>query len=249
MKQKMIRIFSLLLLGGGALVASAQFHLGPRAGLNLANLTTNEAGVEHNSLIGISGGVTAQYQFWKTLSVQLDALYSMQGAKSVLITEADAGGIKTTTRIDGTRTFNYVSVPLMINWEIPIKPKTLVPYFIKEQMASFHLYGGGFFGYALGGEFESTTTQTIDDGFNTPVTNTSSSAETLAKAAYNPVDFGIAAGAGFSFKIGDRSKLYVDARYLMGFADVAKDANIKHNNRVIQPSLAYVYRITRAKRY
>lgn len=247
MKQKLFVTFLAL---GLATAASAQIHLGPRAGLNFASLSTNETGLETSNLVGIHGGLTAQYQFWKTLSVQLDALYSIQGSETSLVVQAkDGNGFDVTTRTDVTTSLNYISIPLMINWEIPIQPKTLVPYFDKEHVASFHLYGGGFFGYGLGGNSSNTQTITTDDGFNTPITTTSTSESELTTTTFNPVDFGLAFGTGFSFKLGDRSKLFVDGRYLFGFADTDKSQAIKKSNRVVQASLGYVYRVSRKKRY
>lgn len=247
MKQKIIATAVVLCL---ASAASAQFHLGPRAGLNFASLSTNETGLETSNLVGIHGGLTAQYQFWKTLSVQLDALYSIQGTETDLVIESqNAQGFDLVTRTNTSTSLNYVSVPVMINWEIPIKPKRLVPYFDKDHVVSFHLYGGGFFGYGLGGNGSTTITETVDDGFNTPITTTTTAEGEITTTTFNPIDFGLAFGTGFSFKMGDRGKLFVDGRYLFGFGDTEKDQAIKRTNRVIQASLGYSYRISRKKRY
>lgn len=218
--------------------ASAQFYLGPRAGINLANMSTDAAGTENSMKIGIQGGLTAKWKFAKQLAVTGDALFSQQGTNSVLSVAGTDGAIVTETK--SATTFNYVSVPLMFNVEVPIKSSKLVPYRMGGSFASWNIYGGGFFGYAL----SASQTVTITDKTVTP-NNVTSTTGAIESGKYGAIDFGIAAGTGFTFEMDPRNFLSVDVRYLMGLADVEPAETVKNTNSVIGISLAYTYRLTK----
>lgn len=226
------------LLAVGLQQASAQFYMGPRAGLNLANMSTDAAGTENSMKIGIHGGLTTKWKFAKSLAVTADALFSQQGTNSVLSIAGPDGAIVNETKT--ATTFNYVSVPVMLNLEVPIGSSKLVPYRMGGSFASWNLYGGGFFGYAL----SASQTMTITDYSVTPA-NVLSSTGKIESGKYGAIDFGVALGTGFTFEMDPRNFLSVDARYLMGFADVEPAATVKNTNSVIGISLAYTYRLTK----
>lgn len=226
------------LLGLGLQQASAQFYIGPRAGLNLANMSTDAAGTVNSMKIGIHGGLTSKWKFAKQLSVTGDALFSQQGTISVLSVAGTDGKIVMET--ETASTFNYVSVPVMLNFEVPIKSSKLVPYRMGGSFASWNLYGGGFFGYALSA---SQTVTTTDYAVAPPTVVAGTAA--LESGKYGAVDFGIAVGTGFTFEMDPRNFLSVDARYMMGFADIEPAETVKTTNSVIGISLAYTYRLTK----
>lgn len=233
-----IRFLMMALLGLGLQQASAQFYIGPRAGLNLANMSTDAAGTVNSMKIGIHGGLTSKWKFAKQLSVTGDALFSQQGTISVLSVAGTDGKIVMET--ETAATFNYVSVPVMLNLEVPIKSSKRVPYRMGGSFASWNLYGGGFFGYALSA---SNTITTTDYAVNPPSVTSTNGA--LESTKYSAVDFGIAVGTGFTFEMDPRNFLSVDARYMMGMADVEPAATVKNTNSVIGISLAYTYRLTK----
>ena len=218
--------------------ASAQFYLGPRAGLNMSNMSWNTAGVDNLSIMGFHGGATTKYQFMKKLSVQMDGMVSTMGNKQKLIQTSDAG----TTTTETTTNSMYVHVPVYINFEKPIMPDNLVPYRVKKSSASFHLYGGGFFGYALSA---TQGTQVSEDGV---VTSPAVQGD-IESANYNAIDFGILAGLGMSFKMDedDMKRLGLDARYLMGFSNFDKRAGYTATNSAIQVSVFFTQKLTKRK--
>ncbi len=88
-----IRFLMMALIGMGLEQASAQFFIGPRAGLNLANMSTDAAGTVNSMKIGIHGGLTSKWKFTKQLAVTGDALFSQQGTSSVLSVAGTDGKI------------------------------------------------------------------------------------------------------------------------------------------------------------
>ncbi|MCB9262081.1 MAG: PorT family protein [Flavobacteriales bacterium] len=216
--------------------ANAQWYAGPRLGLNYAKMSFNNGG-ENRFALGFHGGATGRFQFTKQFSAQADLLASIMGNTNVV--ETTAAG--TTTTIETTTSPFYVQLPLYINFEKPIKSKQLVPYRVKESVVSFHLYGGGYFGYALSSA-QSTTT-TINDGTTKTTTTVSGN---LESSTYNPIDFGVMLGTGFSFKLDEHNKnrFYVDLRYLMGFSDYDKSKTGTASNSAAQISFMFSRKIT-----
>ncbi len=243
--KKIITLSVLALMSAG--VASAQFYLGPRAGLNMSNMASNEAGVENMSIMGFHGGLTAKYQFMKKLSVQMDAIASTMGNRQKMVITAD--GISTTT--ETTINSFYAQVPVYINWEKPIMPDNLVPYRVKKSMMSFHGYLGGFFGYGLAassGTKTTTVTEQPDGSTTTDVTPAVSG--TLLAGTYNAIDFGALAGLGFSFRLDeeDMKRFAVDFRYLLGFSDFDnQSAPIVKTNNAVQVSLVFTKKLTKRR--
>ncbi len=231
---KVLAFISVMALSVGA--ASAQFYLGPRVGLNMSNMSWNTSGTDNISIMGFHGGATTRYQFMKKLSVQMDATVSTMGNKQKLIQTSDAG----TTTTETTTNSMYVQVPIYINFERPIMPDNLVPYRVKPTSSSFHLYGGGFFGYALSAT--QGTKITVDDVVTTPAVKGD-----IESANYNAIDFGIMAGLGMSFKMDehDTKRIGLDARYLMGFSNFDKRAGYTASNSAIQVSVMFTQKLTK----
>jgi Outer membrane protein beta-barrel domain len=241
MKRLQRLIIMVLLIGLTIPFASAQFYLGVRGGINLASMSTNIAGAENSSIMGIHGGVTTRLQLMKRLSIGGDALFNTFGNKESVVLVA--GNTNTTT--ETTTSISYALVPIYAAYEIPLTPKQLVPYRVKESFVSAHLYGGGYFGYALGATAESNVTILYGDGTPTEVVSTPSAS--MESDTYNPIDFGIMAGAGISFRLDDakRQRVYLDFRYFMGMSNFDKREGVTATNNAMAISLAYSYKLTK----
>lgn len=233
MKLKLSLIVILTIAFSGA---QAQFFMGPRVGVNLANMSTDAAGTTNAMKIGIAGGLTTKWTFAKNISLLGDALFSQQGTESTLALAAPDGSILSTAVTNTT--FSYVSVPVMINFGVPIKSGKRVPYRMGGSFASWNLSAGGYFGYALSVSSNTTTTT----AGTPPVVATSGG--TVDAAGYNAIDFGIAVGTGFTFEMDPRNFLSIDARYMIGMGDTDPTDAVTSKNNVIGVSLSYVYRLT-----
>lgn len=221
--------------------AFSQFFVGPRAGINLANMSSDNAAYDNSSIIGIVGGATAKWQFSNFLSLRMDALYSQRGTSSAFTVASGGTTVETTSKIVGS----YLAIPLMADYEIPLKKERLVPYRIEPGTVALHLYAGGFFGYALSATSD-ISTKTTSGG---SITETPAVSTTLDAANYNAIDFGAVLGAGISFDLTTRSKLYLDARYNLGLSDfnnysAAPTGTPKFTNRPIEVTLAYEFSLT-----
>lgn len=252
------RISLLLVLLTVSIAANAQLYLGAKVGLNLANIKSSFANTTFNKSIGINGGATVKFNFTSTLGAQMDLLYSQMGSKAKMVTTADDGlGNITTTTTEDIYTFSYLQVPIFANFEIPIRSENLVPYRLTESVVSIHLQGGGYFGYALSNNRSTQTkTSTLDNLGNTTI-------DVLPKVSgankkFNGIDFGLALGAGVSFKLSQVGRLTIDGRLLMGLSNFNSDKAYARTvsltypvmkNMVTQVQLGYIHRITKPKRW
>ncbi len=260
MKNKIILVTLIL---ATSFVGKAQLYLGAKMGLNFANIATDFSAIPlvkgastFNTKIGINGGATLKFNFVKTFGIQMDLLYSQMGSisKDVLIATDSANGTLTTTT-EKTYDYSYLQIPIFANIAFPIKSERLIPYRYTETVVTIHLYGGGYFGYALSNNTSGSIKNfTVDaDGNKSTVVNPIKSAP---NKKFNAIDFGLAFGAGISFNISKAGKLTLDGRYLMGMANFnsgkAYVNGVKYpimKNKAPQIQLGYIHQITKSKRW
>jgi hypothetical protein len=98
---------SVALVGLVATGAMAQFSLGLKAGLNVANQTYSMSGISisPSSLTGFHGGLWANFKFGK-FGLQPEAYYSTQGSS------LSSGGVTSTNK------FNYINIPILLRYNI-----------------------------------------------------------------------------------------------------------------------------------
>ena len=243
-----------------SVLAKAQFYMGAKVGLNMANITASYPNMAFNKKFGINGGATVKYNFQNYLGVQADVLFSQMGSKSKEVTLSDDGAGGTITTVDeALYDLPYIQIPVFVNFEIPIRTENLVPYRLTETVVSVHLCAGGYFGYGLPPSVTySSKSTTVDVDGNTTI-------DVAPKTnyvedpffAYNPIDFGIVAGAGVSFKLSSKGRFTVDARYMMGMSNMnATGAFLSDfipfttmKNKAPQIQLGYIHRISKLKRW
>jgi opacity protein-like surface antigen len=112
MNRRSIMIASALLFTAGVSTASAQVDVVPHtsfgvlAGVNFAKLSGSDAsGVKTRT--GFAGGLSADVHIAPQLGLEIDGLYSQQGAKENL------GGEDVTLHLD------YIQVPVMLRYRFP----------------------------------------------------------------------------------------------------------------------------------
>jgi hypothetical protein len=111
----LIMLAALLFMTNGV----AQMQIGPKAGINIANLGGDDAdelvGESLDSKTGFGGGIFFMYQFSNMFAIQPEAYYSMKGA-----TYKEGGG-------ELTITLDYFEVPLLLKLIIPIEGSNIRP--------------------------------------------------------------------------------------------------------------------------
>jgi len=138
MKKLLFTTVAILMLGMFN-QASAQF--GVRAGLNLANLSTNDDDTDLESKTGFHVGVFYEHMLNESLYIRPGALFSTKGAQ---ISE-DFGG----TTFTSSGSFKYIEVPIDIVYKIPAGSN------------SFNINAGPYIGLLMSAKSK------FDDGTNT----------------------------------------------------------------------------------
>ncbi|MCF1715576.1 PorT family protein [Flavihumibacter sp. RY-1] len=123
------------------------------------------------------------------------------------------GGKTSTSNLTSTTRLDYVRVPLKLM------------YFFGERGNAFRpkLTVGPSVGFLIGGKNEATTI----------AGDTKTTVETKASDFAKSVDLGVAASAGFNYRLVERTWLNVDLNYYHGLTDIMEAASIDQKNRNI----------------
>jgi len=123
----LIIVLSLLIT---PLNAQVHIQIGPKAGINIASITGDDADVfldeNLDSRFGFGGGIFAMFQFGNILAVQPEVYYSMKGAT---FKEMD---------VDITLALDYIDVALLLKAIIPVEGSTVRPSIFVGPVLSFN---------------------------------------------------------------------------------------------------------------
>ena len=178
----------------------AQMQIGPKAGLNIANLGGDDAdqlleGQSLDSKTGFAGGLFFMYQFSKMFAIQPEAYYTMKGA-----TYSESG-------VDLTISLDYIEVPLLFKFLIPVEGSNIRPSIFAGPAVGFNMTA------KTEVEFEGETQ------------------ENDIKDDTKSTEFSLAFGGGIGFMVG-KNELGVDVRYILGLTtidDSSDPLDLKNN--------------------
>lgn len=201
--------------------ASAQFSLGLRGGINIADISFDqdedyyyygEDGLDFLALMGSTVGLVGEIKLHKNFAIQPELMFVQKGA------EIDFP--------DYYYYYNSGESEFRINYlEMPILAKVI---FGNETLEAFVATGPSF-GYAasgyikLGGEKDEIDGDEWDD--------------------YNRFDISANFALGTALQV-NTGKAFVDLRYLLGFSNFADDSDVKFRHRGINISVGYLHNLT-----
>jgi len=96
----------------------AQMQAGLKAGVNISNLSGDDAG-SPDSKTGFAFGGFFMYQFSPMFAIQPEAYYTMKGATDKMDFEG--------TTVDLTYTLDYIEIPVLFKFLIPIQGSGVKP--------------------------------------------------------------------------------------------------------------------------
>jgi hypothetical protein len=209
----MKKLFTLLFVFSiFSMLSYAQMQAGLKAGLNIASIGGDDAdqileGQSLDSKTGFAGGLFFTYQFSNMFAIQPEAYYTMKGA-----TYSEGGA-------DLTISLDYIEVPILVKFIIPIQGSNIKPSI--------------FAGPAIG--FNMTAKSKVEfEG---------ESQENDFKDETKSTEFSLAFGGGIGFPVGN-GELGVDIRYILGmstFDDSSDPWDLKNN--VINFNLYYGFNL------
>lgn len=137
------------------------------------------------------------------------------------------GGKTSTPNFSSTTRLDYVRVPVKLM------------YFFGERGNAFRpkLTVGPSVGFLIGGKNEATTI----------AGDTKTTVETKASDFAKSVDLGVAASAGFNYRLVERTWLNVDLNYYHGLTDIMEAASIDQKNRNIGINVGVSFGIGKVK--
>jgi len=218
MKKITLTLLGLVAFSTSAL-AQQEVRFGPKAGVNIANISGKDAN-DNKMLIGFHVGAFAEIKFNEKFAVQPEILYSAQGAKREGTRNVMGVNVNTNT----TSKIDYINVPIMAKYYIA---------------PSFAVEAGPYVGFLMSAKTEGTINSM---GENVSI-------ESDDKDFSNSIDFGVGAGASFNldngFFIGARynlglSKVGKDNTLNFGDVDINVEA-LDTKNAVIQVSVGYKF--------
>ena len=190
-------IFALIFAAFTSFSFGQGMQLGLKAGVNFTNLVGDDIeGAE--SKTGFAGGLFFMYQFNKMFAIQPEAYYTMKGA-----TDKETLNGET---IEGTLSFDYIEIPILVKLLIPIENSPIRPSVFAGPAVGFNTTAKGKVEY-MGQSAE----QDLENVAST--------------------EFSLVFGAGLGFPVGN-NELGFDVRYLLGLTtldDSADNADIKNS--------------------
>ena len=214
-------LLATLLLTGLVFPATAQigeprsnFSVGVNGGVNL-NSASFTPTIKQNSLMGITGGLTARYisekYFAMICGAQVELNISQRGWDELFEMEDENGQ---TIKVPGktyTRKMTYVDIPFLAHLA-----------FGRERGLQFFVHAGPQIGFLIG---ESETIEGID-------MNTLSNTQ---KAIYgvkiqNKFDYGITGGGGVELRTKKAGSFLVEGRYYFALSDFFRPRSAWHNH-------------------
>jgi hypothetical protein len=189
---------------------SMDISFGVKGGVNFATL--NGDNIESpNSRTSFHVGLLAEFPLADIFSIQVEALYSGQGAEydqTITVPDITSPTGFTTFEQNTELQLDYINVPV------------LAKFYIVEGLS---LEAGPQFSFLVNDEWD--TNPTADEGDSpSPIRQTA-----------NTFEFGVSGGLTFLTNVG----LFATARYNQGISDIADD--LKVNNSVIQVGLGYKF--------
>ncbi len=204
----MKKVFTLLfVLSIFSIMSFAQMQAGLKAGLNLANLSGDDAGSPDSKTAFAFGGFFA-YQFSPMFAIQPEIYYSMKGATDNMTFEG--------ATVDITYTFDYIEIPLLLKFMIPIQGSNIKPAIFAGPHVAINTTA------KVKAEYQGDSQEEDIEDFKSS-------------------EFGLQFGGGVGFTVG-KGELGFDIRYILGLStifDVEGDPDVK--NSVINFNLYYAF--------
>ena len=192
----------------------AQRQQGVRLGVNLANITGKDLG-DVTSLTGFHSGAFQLYQFSDDIAIQLEAIYTIKGAKNEFTFQGWDGDIP----VKEIFIFHYLEMPLLFK------------YNISRQKFRFQPYAGPSLALLVA----STREYTID-WYGEIETGTDDMG-----AFTKDIEYGINFGLDVFFPFLSQ-QLLVGLRYNLGLSEIFENIPQKAKNRVLMFNFGYILR-------
>lgn len=195
MKKSFLLCAMYLVISISSTTNAQTLQFGGKIGLNFAHLDGNDVLILSTATtrVGLVIGGFMVYDFAPLFAVQPEALYSMKGASGTM------------QGVDFTYSFNYIEIPVLLKFKIPLA---------QDSPVSADIHAGPDFAFNVASSFRTSggfPTQTIDVSDET-----------------KSFEFNLAFGCGVGFGVGPRV-LGLEFRYTRGTGTIDKSGGDMRN--------------------
>jgi hypothetical protein len=193
---------------------------GLKAGVNLANISSDVPDYESDMMIGFYGGGSVLLGLSDNFGINADVLYSIKGAKQKTEETMTLGSITTKYEFENTVTLSYIEIPILARYTLE---------------SGLYFNAGPYIGLRAGFKVESDATVSITT--NGVTTTTSESESSTDDEGWSSSDFGIKVGLGYALESG----LDFSANYGLGLSNLidVDDYDYYYKNGVISIGIGY----------
>ena len=235
----MLAVTLAITLGVVAQNQKGTFSIRPMAGISIANLSSSLDDYYHNQ-VGLTAGIEVEYAVSNQAGISLGVIYSQQGAEidgSTDLRYTDDNGQQHAeySEYKGHLRANYINLPLMVNYYIPVVRGLAIKAGIQvglrsderlkaDQLSERHAYlpSSDVFTMQPSGLVAEMWSMVFNE------TDVSKS-----------VDFGIPVGLSYEYK-----NVTLDARYCFGLTKTDKILEAEDNrNRTFSVTLGYRFNL------
>lgn len=202
----MKKILAIVLSIGVVAITQAQIEVGLKAGVNLANQTSDIDGYDTDGATGLYLGVPVRINVTENLVIQPEIAFMQKGASQNF--ELDVFGFKTET--DAKSILNYIEIPIMAQ------------YILGDGDIRPYVQAGPSIGIGMGTKTTGESTTTYEDPFTgQTVTETTDldDSGSFEDAGLSAIDFGVGVGAGAIMEVGP-GNLSLNILYNLGLANI-----------------------------
>lgn len=174
-----------------------KIELGIEGGPSLTSLRGNQNNYKYKPVIKSSVGLSFQYHFSNLISLRTGINYETKGYTSTLEKHWSPDS---TTQVDFSTSFNYLTIPVSARFQFGKKVK-------------FFINAGIYLGILVNksNNVKGNLSGFYTDGFDDPIIN------------YRNPDFGISGGFGIGIPIKERWTVFLETRGNFGLANIRKD--------------------------
>lgn len=195
-----------------AIKSHAQFQIGVRGGVNVANLKPS-AFFYYDNRVGANVALLFNKSLNSNLSIQFEPGFSQRGAGYEVVTEGPLNGSILKTEETGKFMLNFIELPVLMQWKPRLGKFTGIVSLGPEVR------------YRVGNAKQKYTSKITYDGVvSKDESGTVDLKEGFGKRAF---DYGLAGGAGVAYPLRSVS-IFAEARYHLGLRPVIKSLNMYH---------------------
>lgn len=199
-------------------------QFGAKAGLNVSSISTKNTLENIKSRVGFNVGLYMNFPISEKFSFQPELIYTQYGSKSTFEIIGGNPSYSQSLSLDFTDTYNFIAVPLALQYKI--SPK-------------FYAETGAEVGFLISGKSKgrSILVETFGNSSKTTVEDF----DRDIASELNKINLGVMLGAGYYVT----EKLGVNARYVAGVTDIAKNRmgdSEKAYHNVFQVGVTYRFK-------